>query len=504
MADNGARERSHSISDADESSDTDESILSLESLPSDDVIFEKSCEQTVGWFFNCTFHFFCFLSGQLMLDCKKYGNSSFRQMIKICVAVLVAPLILLFFVLNVGSLVFDFYAVIWCPFPNCGFIAGPYFGFKPFQNINTSNGTKAYNDPYSDTSYQHINFEDTVVTIATVSGSLSYLIMIYVLVVNYSTVHQFFKWLHTEFIVLLIRAFNFENINERDYRQEQNKVLMIHPFLNGKMMHEDLEFTPVYLYAKQLFCFYFFFSLNLLLYAANVIVLFVIVNKEMDNNYPKFELIDYFGLAAQLASRYCAIISCFIFSKVAYAVTIKCHEKLKEYKETVPDVVPENFDTTGALRDLERKDTEYVELCNRSMKPYRFWFSVHWFLYAVTGFMSIAYFIETVIITNGHRYLSIIYVFLFTLEHLVLFLYPCFRAASILEARNTLIHKVSLQSWPTAVKSPFIQFMKEQKCGFIMSLVCIRVEFGFNIAYISIFIGFLGIILKFFSLTTTT
>ena len=118
--------------------------------------------------------------------------------------------------------------------------------------------------------------------------------------------------------------------------------------------------------------------------------------------------------------------------------------------------------------------------------------------------MSIAYFVDTIIDCKHNYdkcYLNILYVFLFTLEHIVLFLYPCFRAASILEARNTLIHKVSKQNWPPDIKSKFLQFMKEQKCGFVLSLVCIRVEFGFNVAYISIFFGFIGIVIKVFSLT---
>ena len=81
------------------------------------------------------------------------------------------------------------------------------------------------------------------------------------------------------------------------------------------------------------------------------------------------------------------------------------------------------------------------------------------------------------------------------------FMYPCFRAATILEARNTLIHKVSLQPWEPGVKSRFLQFMKERRCGFVLSLVCVRLEFGFNVAYLSIFFGFIGIVIKVFSLT---
>lgn len=117
--------------------------------------------------------------------------------------------------------------------------------------------------------------------------------------------------------------------------------------------------------------------------------------------------------------------------------------------------------------------------------------------------MSIVYLVDTIIDYEKdfkRRYLVILYVFLFTLEHIVLFAYPCFRAASILEARKTLIHKVSLQDWSSDVKLKFLQFMKEQRCGFVLSFVCVRVEFGFNVAYISIFFAFVGLVIKVFSL----
>ena len=95
-------------------------------------------------------------------------------------------------------------------------------------------------------------------------------------------------------------------------------------------------------------------------------------------------------------------------------------------------------------------------------------------------------------------YLRIVFESLITLQHMILFLYPCFRAASILEARNSLIKKVSNKNIniSTEFKSIFLQYMKEQKCGFMLSIFCARVEFGFNITYLSIFLGLLGIVIK--------
>ena len=381
-------------------------------------------------------------------------------------------------------MVFDFYAVFKCPFPNCGFIAGPYLQSKGVFNVTD------FSSPF--TSNPYFSYQDAVITVATVSGSLSYLIMMFrVLLVNYTVLYS----------LCGNKTFNeikgIEFLYKGDYRRK-----LLNPFLNSTTdpTCANSQFLPVTLHAKQFYCFYTIFFVNLFLFAGNITTLFVIVKNEIDENFPKWRAIDYIGLTAQLASQYCAIISCFIFSKVAYAVTSNCDKMLEKYK-----IIIENRGGVELLRRrLEEEDTEFVYLCNDSMKPYRLWFSVHWFMYGLTAFMSIVYLVDTVIDYKQDfekNYLIILYVFLFTLEHIVLFIYPCFRAASILEARKTLMHKVSLQHWSSDIKSQFLQFMKEQRCGFVLSLVCIRVEFGFNIAYISIFLGFIGIVIKVFSLT---
>lgn len=479
-----------------------------ERIRSESATGNRYCEDTIGGFFHGVFHVFCYISGQLMINAKRYDLSLPKYLIKLSFFLLWFPIVVIVLCLNIFSLAFDLYAIIECPFPNCGFIAGPYIKSIPYTDINGTFSPKSL--PTRDDHESYFNFQDAVITIATVSGSLSYLIMIKVLFVNYSFCHELLKSLHINVTAGIIKKLNFETITADDYKRNYKAVtdrLILNPFFNCRS--RSAEFKPVFLHAKQLFCFYSIFFLNFLFYASAVSILFIIVHNRVDKNFPKYALVDYVGLAAQLASQYCAIINCFIFSKVAYAVTLKCAGMLKEYKRIVAPLIDPNTvncpEQEDIIRALERKDTEYVQLCNDSMRPYRFWFSVHWFLYALTAFMSIVYFVETVIRPNCNEdvdcYLSITYVFIFALEHNILFLYPCFRAASIMEARNTLIHKVSLQEWPTRVKSSFLQFMKEQKCAFILSLICIRIEFGFNIAYISIFFGFLGIIIKIFSLS---
>ena len=461
---------------------------------------KRHCEDTCGGCFHMIFHCLCFLSGQLMIDCKRYNLSWGKCCFKSVVLILSFFLFILFLCLNLSSLAFDFYAVFWCPFPNCGFVAGPYIPYNAVvYNLTVEQ------KPSSEKTY--FSYQDAVITVATISGSISYLIMIFrVLIVNYSCIHKPLQSLFTSCIASVITKLKFETITAEEYQrecEEKSNILLINPFFNGK--HNSKDFKPAILHAKQLLCFYAVFFTNLLLYAGNVGTLLAIVVIEINKKTIKWEsiyYIDYIGLSAQLASQYCAIISCFLFSKVAYAVTLHCHNQLEKYQRIIDQNLPEN----ETLRRLEEMDTEYVDLCNESMKPYRFWFAVHWFMYAITAFMSVAYLVDTVIeykqhFTQNYHYLIILYVLLFTLEHTVLFMYPCFRAASILEARNTLIYRVTKQQWPPVIKSRFLQFMKEQRCGFVLSLLCVRIEFGFNIAYISIFIGIIGIVVRVISVT---
>ena len=130
----------------------------------------------------------------------------------------------------------------------------------------------------------------------------------------------------------------------------------------------------------------------------------------------------------------------------------------------------------------------------------------------LTAFLSISYFTEAIIEelygfnhnkcfhgNNTMCKLNLVYEGLFMVEHCVLFLYPCFRAASVTMARSTLIKNVSKAEWndvPLNEKDSFITYLKSQDCSFKISIFCAKLPFGLNMAYISIFIGVFGVILK--------
>ena len=472
----------------------------------------RSCFDVV---LDLLFYLFCFLSGQLMLDFVKSTSKTKHRIGFFVMTILELPFFILFLFLNAGVLVFNFYA-IFGHFPNStmarGYISGPY-EIKETELTSLSNSHMV--DINAHYTQQFKVMLEVVFTMSTLSGSLSYIIMTYILVTHYSFLHIYYErfktWLSNK--IKWLRPYK----GAGPYKGKP----ILNPFpLSSRAPDEnghEKYYKKVLLCPPQNYCFYFIFLLNMILFAANVGVPFRIldIQDHIQNSHNKTDIyktyegqrdIDYVGFVTLLSSQYCAIISCFIFSKVAYAVTIECSGKMDDFTRPWNNgIVPT---PQQVLERLQDDDKDFYELSTWSMRPYRFWFAVHWFFYAVTAFLSIAFLAEIIVHKlyggRGSQCNSVCdwvigYLFLFTLEHTVLFLYPCFRAASILAARNSLIKRVcneDIPNIPTKLKAVFVQYMKERKCGFELSILCARIEFGFNIAYISIFLGLLGIVIK--------
>ena len=292
--------------------------------------------------------------------------------------------------------------------------------------------------------------------------------------------------------------------------------------------------TSTSLGPRQSFYFHLIFIANLGVFFASVGVFIKILVDRISSKNPVLEGLDIAGLVTQFGSQFCAILSCFIFSKVVYAVSSKCLKMEKifarvndmtEWNTFLNDLVNCNehylidYDRgkilesdTRHLTTLKKLDSWYVKKVKNSINPYGTWFAVHWILYTLTAFMSISYFAEAIIeelygythkkcfsTHNTPCILDLVYIGLFMLEHCVLFLYPCFRAASVSTIRSRLIEKVSRAQWnhiPLHEKESFCMYLKDQKCEFTISVLCAKIPFGFNLAFISIFFGVFGVILK--------
>ena len=204
----------------------------------------------------------------------------------------------------------------------------------------------------------------------------------------------------------------------------------------------------------------------------------------------------------------CTIVSCFIFSKIAHSVTHKWEGQLTQFQNHRRR---RNEEDSGVSRLIE-EDLQFTKMAQASIIYFEFWFTVHWIFYTVTSFLSIALFLDMLqfyMNSNfdpsngkgiGFSLHELAVVGLFTLQHCFLFLYPCFKAAAVTVSREKLIKKVNAhplnEHLSLEKKHLYIHHLKNKKFGFRISFFCARLRFGFNVAYISIFIGLLGVLLK--------
>ena len=460
------------------------------------------------------FYILCTITGQLpvKLTDSELGPKWFFKVIAALITTLITGLLIL---VNVGSLVFDLYVIIWCPYEHCGYMS-----------VIRNSGNKPNGSELQIVQVPNLTiFEDwqkTVLTTATASGTISYLFMIYVLYSQYSV----FKDIICDKCKDRTRSMwgkCGENL------AEMSLGVLKSPFKDDSNRLEASRLSP-----KQACYYMVIFLLNMLIYCGNVALLFIIFGRSVDERQKTQESIDALGLTFQFVSQLCAIFSCFIFSKVAYSVGSTCVNKLPELFQLIDRgenqslidstyIDPEDEDYTANDRGGRGQNKVYLlkmivkwynSMLNTTLNPFGTWFAVHWVLYTITAFMSISYVAETIILElygkedadvkcHGETHLScrlkLAYVFLFAIEHCILFLYPCFRAASVTTAYTAMIKKVSNDHWVNISaddKEKFLNYLKIQDCTFRISVLCAKLSFGFNVAYFSIFVGILGVTLK--------
>lgn len=433
--------------------------------------------------------------------------------------------LIIFGIVNLLSFIFDIIAIIWCPFDHeyCGYI---YFDNKTWHNLTNHTGnTTSVGGPSAESLNQYVDWHKTVITTSTISGLLSYyLIVILVLCPLYGACNPCSRQL-CDCVANIWRR-----CGQEDAKSSAKDEELLNPFVDSNGSPHSTSLQP-----RQSFYFHLFLWMNLLIFTAGVLVFAFMLADLIGSKNNLLKILDIIGLTAQFASQFCAILSCFIFSKVAYAVSSRClwmEELFKRVNqeagvaqwnifltelETDHYIKPTDRRTiaesdTRHLTTLKILDKWYVRRMKGSLDPYGTWFAVHWVLYTVSAFMSITYFAETVLEDrNGSTYkecpstdniicrLHLAHIALFMLEKCILFLYPCFRAASVTAARYSLIKRVSKAEWnhiPPLEKESFCTYLNNYSCSFEISILCAKLPFGFNLAYVSIFFGVFGVILK--------
>ena len=502
------------------------------------------------------FYILCFLTGQLPIRPAKSDTNRGWRLLCLGGVVLSMALVALSLLVNViFALGFNFYVIILCPYKDCGYISTTVTLMTAILNLTdamnvTNNSGLQVVQPTKLVIFN--DWQKTVVTTATLSGTISFLFMVYVLYSQYSVCRDTFCKCCKSCMNSLWTYFGEEP-------REKSEGVLLSPF------KDDTSSGDTKLAPKQATYFMTIFIFNLLVYGIDVALLFSIFAESVNKNLKIPEIVNGFGLASQFASQFCAILSCFIFSKLAYSVWNTCVHKLPDlYKEieisteihqfqrnNLPrlqegeHVVPQEADANeqnptdyviddhlhslfskqvidvndisklSRLHLLKAVANWYSRMLHTTLHPFGTWFAVHWVLFTVAAFMSISYLAETIILElygseqpdkechgerTMHCRLRLAYVFFFAVEHCILFLYPCFRAASVTSAYTSMIKKVSKAEWNNNIslddKEKFISYLKIQDCTFKISILCAKLSFGFYIAYFSIFVGVFGVILK--------
>ena len=238
--------------------------------------------------------------------------------------------------------------------------------------------------------------------------------------------------------------------------------------------------------------------------------------------------------AAFMYSLFCTLASCFLFSKLAYGIQSK-YMGIADYLEHVnipnDDLVAHDHEINNYLKNVYNLDEvdfpentvklyylqERFKHINRvaksTLKLFELWFLVHWVLYIVSSFCSLSLFLEAIIHSKnanlsesdvdgiGFQLLELVFLGLFSASNCLFFLYPCLRAAAITESRQNLICKINdvyseYQHITQELKDQFVSFLNSRDSGFHLQILCAKVPFGFNIAYISICFSLFAVLLR--------
>ena len=255
-----------------------------------------------------------------------------------------------------------------------------------------------------------------------------------------------------------------------------------------------------------------------------------------------FKNLEIFSVSAYFYSLFCTLSSCFIFSKIMYGIQRKCsnlynyldhvnnfnenrdaindylknfwtNETLQERLGTLLNPLSLQEDEEKALLYLQQRDNDFVNVAVKTLKMFELWFFIHWILYIVSSFLSVSLLLDAIQLNiqatlphtrpgvHFHPF-EMVFLTLFVTSNCILFLYPCLRAAAVTEAKMKLIQKINKScsvDYPkisTNLKKEFISFLKGQKFGFRLYILCAYIPFSHSIAYISMFISLLGILIR--------
>ena len=220
---------------------------------------DSVCKSRTGFTFRWLFFFFyflCSLTGQLMVRSECFDHDN-RPVIKVIVRswifVSSTLFLIIFGIANLLSFIFDIIAIIWCSFEHC-------------HNLTNHTGnTTSVGGPSAESLNQYDDWQKTVITTATISGLLSYYwIVILVLCPLYGVCSTCSRQLCD------CVANIWKKCGQEDAQSSANNEELLNPFIDSNESPYSTSLQP-----RQSFYFHLIFWMNLLIFAAGVVVFFI-------------------------------------------------------------------------------------------------------------------------------------------------------------------------------------------------------------------------------------
>ena len=252
------------------------------------------------------------------------------------------------------------------------------------------------------------------------------------------------------------------------------------------------------------------------------------------------------------------LVSCFIFSKLMYGIQNRCEElelyvyyihKTYPRKSLAPNNEQEkedeaendqyvktylnlfqgemtnlasdaNLKDSKAKKYLKKRDKHFVKKAVATLSWLQLWFLLHWLLHIISAFMIMTVLVDAVTLHVKARVPhlepgvdfhpgEIGFLFMYSLLQCFFLFYPCLRAASVTRTRQRVIRIISekakdeYSNIPAEVLNEFIESMKRRKFSFRLRILCARIPFNMNIAYLSIAFGFVGVVVSLITSVTS-
>ena len=233
-----------------------------------------------------------------------------------------------------------------------------------------------------------------------------------------------------------------------------------------------------------------------------------------------------------LSSQFCAIQSCFIFSKIISKVTNKLKQLATDmdqvnFTEQNPQNVEIENDTElkglvqsndekkvgrGRYYWLQKMDQDFIRQVKPTLDLFGIWFFIHCLFFGLTTVLLSAFFLQIMISVLKYsiksndllpvaevkiKALYIMYLFFFTLVHAYLIFYPCIRAASIATTRKKMIHTISKKRWtniPLSIQSKFVQYLTSVNFSFQVPMFDVAININWGV-YMTVFFAMFSVVL---------